>query len=401
MIKRKLYFEKINKFIDEEEVKVICGVRRCGKTVFLKQIIEELITKYNVNSENIFYFSLESAQYSKIKNYQDLNDYIFKKTKNIKGKIYLFFDEIQMIENWERSINAYRIDLDADIYITGSNSKLLSGELSSLLSGRFIKIEMYPFSFNEVISYYNERNIKIHEDKLFNHYLKYGGLPRVLNFEEEEKIAYLEDIYSTIVLKDIILRNNIRDVNFLEHLIKFMIVNSGHLFSINSIRKYLKHDNISVSTNTIGNYLNYMVDAYILLKAPREEIKTKKILSSNEKYYSIDSGFYEIQSGIQKSRGQLIENIVYLELIRRNYKVTVGNINKVEVDFVCKKNNIIKYIQVSETIMDETTRKHEFNSLKQIKDNYPKYILTLDNWDYSKDGIKHINIIDFLKNEEL
>ena len=246
MIKRKLYFEKINKFIDEEEVKVICGVRRCGKTVFLKQIIEELITKYNVNSENIFYFSLESAQYSKIKNYQDLNDYIFKKTKNIKGKIYLFFDEIQMIENWERSINAYRIDLDADIYITGSNSKLLSGELSSLLSGRFIKIEMYPFSFNEVISYYNERNIKIHEDKLFNHYLKYGGLPRVLNFEEEEKIAYLEDIYSTIVLKDIILRNNIRDVNFLEHLIKFMIVNSGHLFSINSIRKYLKHDNISV-----------------------------------------------------------------------------------------------------------------------------------------------------------
>ena len=218
-----------------------------------------------------------------------------KKMELMIAIYYLFFDEIQLIKDWQKSINAYRIDLDADIYITGSNSEILSGELATLLSGRYIKIEMFPFSFNEILEYHKMKNGQItsnDEIKIFNEYMKYGGLPRTLNFNEEEKIDYLTDIFSTIVLKDIISRNNIRDVVFLERLIKFIIVNTGEIFSVNSIRNFLKHEGISVSTNTISNYLKQIEDAYIIIKSKREEIKTKKILTTNEKYYCIDPGFY-------------------------------------------------------------------------------------------------------------
>jgi len=361
---RESYLKKIRKFIDEEEIKVITGLRRSGKTYFLKQIMNELKEK-GINDSNIVYLPLESAKYDTIKNYKDLNNLIFNMTKDIKGKIYLFFDEIQLINDWQKSINSYRIDLDADIYLTGSNSQLLSGELATLLSGRYIKIEIYPFSFNEILEYkkIKFREISLSDEtKIFNKYMKYGGLPRTLNFDEEEKIDYLSDIYSTIVLKDIISKNNIRDIAFLERLIKFMIVNTGEIFSINSIRKYLKHEGISVSTNTISNYLKHIEDAYILIKSKREEIKTKKILTTNEKYYCIDQGFYELQTGFNKSREKILENIVFLELLRRKYKITVGNIDGLEVDFICRKPNKTIYIQVSESILDETTRNREFKS---------------------------------------
>ena len=403
MIIRESYLKKIRKFIDEEEIKVITGLRRSGKTYFLKQIMNEL-KENGINNSNIIYLPLESAKYDTIKNHKDLNNLIFNKTKDIKGKIYLFFDEIQLINDWQKSINSYRIDLDADIYLTGSNSQILSGELATLLSGRYIKIEIYPFSFNEILEYKKIKFGEISlsdETKIFNEYVKYGGLPRTLNFDEEEKIDYLSDIYSTIVLKDIISKNNIRDIAFLERLIKFMIVNTGEIFSINSIRKYLKHEGISVSTNTISNYLKQIEDAYILIKSKREEIKTKKILTTNEKYYCIDPGFYELQTGLNKSRGKILENIVFLELLRRKYKITIGNIDGLEVDFICRKPNKTIYIQVSEIILDETTRNREFRSLEKINDNYPKYVLTLDNWDYSKNGIIHLNIINFLKDTSI
>lgn len=400
---RESYLKKIRKFIDEEEIKVITGLRRSGKTYFLKQIMNELKEK-GINDSNIIYLPLESVKYDTIKNYKDLNNLIFNMTKDIKGKIYLFFDEIQLINDWQKSINSYRIDLDADIYLTGSNSQILSGELATLLSGRYIKIEIYPFSFNEILEYKKIKFGEISlsdETKIFNEYMKYGGLPRTLNFDEEEKIDYLSDIYSTIVLKDIISKNNIRDIAFLERLIKFMIVNTGEIFSINSIRKYLKHEGISVSTNTISNYLKHIEDAYILIKSKREEIKTKKILTTNEKYYCIDPGFYELQTGFNKSREKILENIVFLELLRRKYKISVGNIDGLEVDFICRKPNKTIYIQVSESILDETTRNREFRSLEKINDNYPKYVLTLDNWDYSKNGIIHLNIINFLKDTSI
>ena len=403
MIIRESYLRKVRKFIGEEEIKVIAGLRRSGKTYFLKQIISEL-KENGINDDNIIYLPLESAKYDSIKNHEDLNDYVFEKCGNIKGKVYLFFDEIQLVEDWQKSINAYRIDLDADIYITGSNSQILSGELATLLSGRYIKIDMFPFSFNEVLDYHKSRLGQINpndELRIFNEYVKYGGLPRTLNFDDEEKIDYLTDIYSTIVLKDIISRNSIRDVAFLERLIKFMIVNTGEIFSVNSIRNFLKHEGISVSTNTISNYLRQIENAYILIKSKREEIKTKNILTTNEKYYCIDPGFYELQTGFNKSRGKILENIVFLELLRRNYNVTVGNIDGMEIDFVCRKPNKTIYIQVSESILDENTRKREFRSLEKINDNYQKYILTLDDWDYSYNGINHMNIVDFLKDSDI
>ncbi|WP_346662273.1 ATP-binding protein [uncultured Methanobrevibacter sp.] len=403
MIIRESYLKKIRKFIDEEEIKVITGLRRSGKTYFLKQIINELKQR-GLSDSNIIYLPLESARYDKIKTHEDLNELVFKEAEKIEGKIYLFFDEIQLVQDWQKSINAYRIDLDADIYITGSNSQILSGELATLLSGRYVKIEIFPFSFNEVLDYHKMKGGEISADdemRIFNEYMKYGGLPRTLNFNEEEKIDYLNDIFSAIVLKDIISRNKIRDVVFLERLIKYMIVNTGGNFSVNSIRNYLKHEGISVSTNTISNYLRQIEDAYILIKSRREEIKTKKIFTTNEKYYCIDSGFYEIQTGFNKSRGRILENIVFLELLRRNYKISIGSIDGLEVDFVCRKPNKTIYIQVSESILDEDTRNREFKSLEKINDNYPKYILTLDNWDYSRNGIIHMNVIGFLKDEDI
>ena len=314
----------------------------------------------------------------------------------------MFFDEIQLVDNWEKSINAYRIDLDCDIYITGSNSKLLSGELSTLISGRYVKIDVYPFSFKEILQYFKQKNLEMDEKEIFNKYLKFGGLPRILKFDDEEKLDYLEDIYSTIILKDIISRNNIRNIHLLERLMKFTISNIGQTNSMESIRKYLIHEDINVSGNTIANYLKYAGEAYILLKAQKEEIKTKKLLTINEKYYCVDTGFYELQTGIEKSRGQILENVVFLELKRRGYKITVGNINGLEIDFIARKPNETVYIQVSETIKDENTRKREFKPFKYIQDNYPKYILTLDDdWDYSFNGIIHLDILTFLKDDTI
>lgn len=401
MIKRELYLEKIRKFINEEEIKVITGLRRSGKTCLLKQIIEEL-KSLGVNDENILYLPLESARYDDIKDYKDLNEFIFEKCENIQGKIYLLFDEIQLIEKWEKSINAYRIDLNCDIYITGSNSKLLSGELATLISGRYIKIEVLPFSFNEILEYADNDMDPYEEKELFKKYLTYGGLPRTLKFEEEEKLDYLEDVYSSIVLKDIISRNNIRNVHLLERLIKFVIANIGHTHSMESIRDYLIHENIDASTTTLTNYIQYALDAYIILKVPREDLKLKKILTINEKYYCIDLGFYTLQTGIRLSRGQILENIVFLELKRRGYKITVGLVKGKEIDFVIRKHNKTAYIQVAESIRDEKTREREFAPYKNIKDNYPKYVLSIDDdWDYSDNGIIHLNIMDFLKGNEI
>lgn len=402
MLRRTLYLNKLDKFKDSDLIKVITGVRRSGKTCLLKQYIDDLKNQ-GIPEKNIIFISLESANFDFLKEYTDLNQYIFNKTANIKGKIYIFIDEIQMIDSWQKSVNSFRVDLDADIYITGSNSKILSGELATLIAGRYINIEVFPFSYRELLNYYSQKRDLTSKDEIdiFNQYITYGGFPGNLIFDDEGKIDYLNDIFNSIILKDIILRNKIKNIDFLERLIKFVISNIGQIFSINSIRKYLKHENISVSTNTLSNYLNNCLNAYLLLKASREEIKTKKILTINEKYYCIDPGFYRLKVGSKASMSQILENIVYLELIRKNYNVTVGNINNTEVDFICKRFDKTIYIQVSESIIDENTRNREFKSLISIKDNYPKYILTLDSFDYSKDGIIHKNIIDFLKEDNI
>lgn len=399
MIKRKFYLEKIVKLIDTEDIKVITGVRRCGKTVLLKQIIDELENR-GIASENIIYMSFESSKYKNIRNDDDLDEFIFSKTNNLNGKIYLLFDEIQKVKNWEVSLNSYRVDLECDIYITGSNSQLLSGELATLISGRYISINMLPFSFKELIQYYDEMHEKIDEIKLFEQYLSYGGFPGLLNYENEEKEKYLYDLYSTIVLNDILYKNKVKDLDLLERLMEFMISNIGKLFSANSISKYIKNENRKTTPHTIINYMDYARNAFIFYQIKRENIKQKRKLLISDKYYLVDSGFYFIFNGsTQRNWGQLLENIVFLELIRQGHSITIGKIQDLEVDFVCRKANQIKYIQVSQSILDENTRKREFKSLEKISDSYPKYVISMDSFDFSANGIIHLNIIDFLKSE--
>lgn len=399
MIKRKFYLEKIVKLIDTEDIKVITGVRRCGKTVLLKQIIDELENR-GIASENIIYMSFESSKYKNIRNDDDLDEFIFSKTNNLNGKIYLLFDEIQKVKNWEVSLNSYRVDLECDIYITGSNSQLLSGELATLISGRYISINMLPFSFKELIQYYDEMHENIDEIKLFEQYLSYGGFPGLLNYENEEKEKYLYDLYSTIVLNDILYKNKVKDLDLLERLMEFMISNIGQLFSANSISKYIKNENLKTTPHTIINYMDYARNAFIFYQIKRENIKQKRKLLISDKYYLVDSGFYFIFNGsTQRNWGQLLENIVFLELIRQGYSITIGKIQDLEVDFVCRKANQIKYIQVSQSILDENTRKREFKSLEKISDSYPKYVISMDSFDFSANGIIHLNIIDFLKSE--
>lgn len=399
MIKRKFYLEKIVKLIDTEDIKVMTGVRRCGKTVLLKQIIDELENR-GIASENIIYMSFESSKYKNIRNDNDLDEFIFSKTNNLNGKIYLLFDEIQKVKNWEVSLNSYRVDLECDIYITGSNSQLLSGELATLISGRYISINMLPFSFKELIQYYDEMHENIDEIKLFEQYLSYGGFPGLLNYENEEKEKYLYDLYSTIVLNDILYKNKVKDLDLLERLMEFMISNIGQLFSANSISKYIKNENRKTTPHTIINYMDYARNAFIFYQIKRENIKQKRKLLISDKYYLVDSGFYFIFNGsTQRNWGQLLENIVFLELIRQGYSITIGKIQDLEVDFVCRKANQIKYIQVSQSILDENTRKREFKSLEKISDSYPKYVISMDSFDFSANGIIHLNIIDFLKSE--
>lgn len=399
MIKRKFYLEKIVKLIDTEDIKVITGVRRCGKTVLLKQIIDELENR-GIASENIIYMSFESSKYKNIRNDDDLDEFIFSKTNNLNGKIYLLFDEIQKVKNWEVSLNSYRVDLECDIYITGYNSQLLSGELATLISGRYISINMLPFSFKELIQYYDEMHENIDEIQLFEQYLSYGGFPGLLNYENEEKEKYLHDLYSTIVLNDILYKNKVKDLDLLERLMEFMISNIGQLFSANSISKYIKNENRKTTPHTIINYMDYARNAFIFYQIKRENIKQKRKLLISDKYYLVDSGFYFIFNGpTQRNWGQLLENIVFLELIRQGYSITIGKIQDLEVDFVCRKANQIKYIQVSQSILDENNRKREFKSLEKISDSYPKYVISMDSFDFSANGIIHLNIIDFLKSE--
>lgn len=405
MIEREIYLDKIEDLIDTDLVKVIVGVRRCGKTCLLRSI-KQLLIKKGVNNNNIIYISFESFKYSHINDYADLNKFIVDKIKKIQGKIYFLFDEIQEVKHWEKSVNAYRVDFDCDIYITGSNSNLLSGELATLLAGRYIEINVYPFSFNEILKYNkNINNVPIDkskEDELFNEFLIYGGFPEIQELPKESKVNYLNSTYDSIVLRDILNRYSIRDVDMLNRLFDFAISCVGQVFSANSISKYLKREKRSLTVNKVINYLSYLQDANILFKSKREDLVGKKVLTIAEKYYIVDQGFYTRLVGLNNiNYSQILKNIVFIELLRRDYEVTVGKINNNEVDFVCKRFDKTIYIQVSASILDENTRNREFKSLEKINDFYPRYVLSLDTINFSQEGIIHMNVIDFLKDTSI
>lgn len=402
MIKRELYLEKIRRLINTEPIKIITGVRRSGKTYLLHSIKEELIEQ-GISKENIFLISFESQKYNKIQNFMELDVCVNNLIKNTSGKLYLLFDEIQNIMGWEKSINSYRLDFDCDIYITGSNSELLSGELATLIAGRYFHIDVYPFSFKEFLQYKKEINsidIKNKELQLFNEYVKYGGMPSLQQVQDIDKFSYLEDIYSTILLKDIISRHNLRNAEILNRILTFIISNIGQSVSANGISKYLKHENLKVSADTVLNYLSFSQNACFIHEAKKENLKGKKVLKTNGKYYLVDHGFNQAIIGKDmENTGQILENIVYIELLRRGYEVKVGDINGKEVDFVCNKADRKIYIQVTYLLSGKETVKREFGSLRAIGDDYEKYVLSMDNLDFSNTGIKHMNIIEFLKND--
>lgn len=397
MITRELYLNKIIDAKDTEFIKVITGVRRSGKSTLLL-MFKEYLLQNNVKEENIIYMNFESAMYDDIKNYKDLYMYVKEKIKN--EKVYLLLDEVQNVEAWEKAINSFKVDFNVDIYITGSNAYLLSSELSTLLSGRYIEIKMYPLSFKEYLTFNNYTRDNI--DDKFNEYLKYGGLPAITLIKDKSELvlSYLNDIYNTIVKKDIIDRNNIKDAVLLENIIKYLANNIGSPVSSTKISDYLNSNKIAEKSNhqTIDNYLNMLENSFIMYKADRTDIRNKSLLKTLGKYYISDTGIRNIILGFRNiDEGHLLENVVYLELLRRGYRVNIGKSGDFEVDFVAENPHDIKYYQVSKTLSTEDVLNRELRSLNSIDDNYEKIILTMDrsiNKDYN--GIKVINLIDWL-----
>jgi hypothetical protein len=384
--------------IDNDLIKVITGIRRCGKSYMLGLIQEELI-KRGVKPYNIILINFDSKNYKNITNNNELDKTVEKLIKNKKGKVYLFFDEIKNVKKWERSIAGYKVDYDCDIYITGSNSNLLSGELATHLTGRYYEIKMYPFSYREFLEY-KEKSSSL---EMFHEYLQFGGLPQTFQLDEHQKINYLEDLFNSIFYMDIVKRYQIRDIDILERLTTFIFDNIGNIFSASRIAEYYKKEmNIKISNKTITNYLKYLENACFIKKVKREDLEGKSILKYNEKYYVTDHGFCEAKAqGNIDNIGRVMENIVYFEFLRRGWKVTVGKTSDYEVDFVCKKHKQTIYVQVSYLLESEETLEREFRPLERIRDNYPKYIISMDQFDRSRDGIRNVNLLDFLTDYDL
>jgi len=398
IIQRQDYIEKIKPFINKHIIKVLIGTRRSGKSTILKQIIDSLLSD-GIPHENIVWINFELSDYFEITDIEKLEDYISSQIENVDGKIYLFFDEIQVVPQWEKLINSYFAKENFDIYITGSNSKLLSAEFSTYLSGRYVELNIYPFSFREYIGY-NEitDDFKSH----FYKYLEDGGMPSTYDYGGDDKKLVLMDLYNSIVLKDIIQRNNVKNIDLLDRIIRFVMYNVGQQFSANKVYKRLKQNMVNLSVNTIYNYLKFFENACLIYPVKREDLKGKKILKYDEKYYLCDLGFRQaIIGNNQRDITRVIENIVYMELLRRGYEITIGKVDNLEVDFVCKKQNKPIYIQVSYLLASEETVEREFKPLKNISDNYPKYVVTMDDADMSHEGIEHLNLVDFLLGDEI
>ena len=401
MIKRENYLSKIRPFINQTElVKVIVGVRRSGKSVMLELIKEELFSS-GVPIENTISINFEDMSYSGLRNAQALHDELKKRIEGINGRAYLFLDEIQEVDEWERCINSLRVNSDADIYITGSNATLLSGEYATVLSGRYVEFTVYPFSFAEYCEIRNSGTEKNDARTLFTEYVKYGGLPFLASvpLDGQAKSQYLKDIYASVIIKDIVKRNKLRDVELLERILAYAAANIGRIFSANSISAYFKNEKRPVSVDTVINYLSSCEKAFLFHRISRVDLEGKELLKLNEKYYLSDHGFRQAICGTnQKDIELILENIVCLEMLRRGYKVMIGKLNDKEIDFVCDKNGKRIYVQVTYMLASEKTLMREFGAYDGIRDNYPKYVVSMDDFDMSQNGIIHMNIRDFLLN---
>lgn len=395
MIIREKYLSKIREFYDSNLIKIITGIRRCGKSVLLKQIMNELKDN-GVKENHIIYINFEDVEYSFIADYLDLNKYVKAKIADNK-KYYLFFDEIQMVEKWEKTVNSFKATLNVSIFVTGSNSKLLSGELATLLSGRYVSFKVQPFTFSEVVKLKNLKDKRDIEDA-FDDYLLWGGLPQRFEFKTSDGMKiYLTDVFDAIVLKDIVKRHNIKNITLFQRVIEYLITNPSQAFSPSKMMGEFERAKIPMSTKTVYECLDYAEEAFLMNKVHAYDIRGKRILSRNDKYYLTDLGLGQILNVNKKKQyGAYLENIVYNELIYRGYNVSIGSNNGQEIDFVAVKNNLIEYYQVTYSLQDEKTEEREFGAYKNIDDNFPKYVISIDKLDYSQNGIIHKNIIDWL-----
>ena len=392
---RPKYLKQITQFVDKPVIKVLTGMRRVGKSTLLTMIKDEILK--NIPDNNKIYLNFESAELFDITTAKALHTYLQPLIKRTKGKIYFFFDEIQMVSGWERVVNGLSVDKDCDIYITGSNSTLISGDLATLLSGRYTAFEIYPFTFGEFMQIF--KNKKIPKETLFDKFIQLGGMPFLHYFDLDEvpSFKYLNDVYNTVLVKDVLQYNNIRDVDIFNRILSYVLENIGHTFSANSIKNYFKNEKRAVSIDTVLNYLEYCKNAFIIKKVSRYDIAGKKLLKVDEKYYVTDHGFRQAQGfSNTKDIERTLENIVFIELASRGYEVKIGKLKDREIDFIAQKNNRIFYYQVAYMLTDEKTREREFGVYKSIEDNFPKYVLSMDHFDFSRDGVIHKNIIDFL-----
>ena len=395
MLKRVKYLNELIEAKDLNLIKVIIGVRRCGKSTLLLQYKDYLLDN-GVNETDVVYMSFESAEWYDIKDYRDLYNYVKSKYKN--KKLYLLLDEVQNVEKWEKAVNSFLVDIKCDIYVTGSNAKLLSSELTTLVAGRVYTIKMYPFSFAEYIEALKDSNKSKYE--LFDDYLKYGGMPMLIDMNDNErlKVNYLSDIKDVVLKKDIIARNKIKDVVFLDNLLRYMSTVIGTLINPNTISDFMKKNGSSLDNETVDKYLKMIENAYFIYRVPRYELKGKQLLKTQGKYYFVDNGLKNVLAGFASyDSGSSYENIIFMELLRRGYEVYVGKYNDLEIDFVATSPNEKIYYQVTRSLLSEEVENREKKSLLAINDNYKKVILTMDmTFNKSIEGIEVKNIIDFL-----
>ena len=394
MIQRPEYLEKLKKFKDKDLIKVVTGIRRCGKSTLL-EMYRNYLTNIGVEQEQIISVNLEDLKYNFIKDYMDLYNYISDKLI-LDKKNYIFIDEIQIIPNFQKVADSLYINKNVDLYITGSNANLLSSELATLLSGRYIEIKMLPLSFKEYKETININDL----EEVYKRYISLGSFPYTVNLEEDEISIYLGSLYNDIIIKDVMLRKGISDEAMLKSVANFALDNIGNLISINSIANTMTSDGRQINVRTVEKYLNGFTESFFLYKANRYDIKGKQYLKTGEKYYVSDLGLRYFMLGRKLGdRGHILENIVYLELLRRGYEVYVGKVDEYEVDFVAINSNGKKYVQVCETLKDNENKilKRELNSLQKINDNYEKMILTMDKMPMSnEEGIIIRNVLELL-----
>ena len=397
MLKREIYLRKIRDFYDSDLIKILVGIRRCGKSVILEQIMEELKNK-GVEESHIIYVNFEFIEFEDLTNYKELNKYI--KDKIIDDKLYyLFFDEIQNVDNFEKVINSLRASKKVSIFITGSNSRLLSEELSTLLSGRYVSFKINPLSYKEVLELLG---IDKSTDEIFLDYLKWGSLPNRFEFKKDEAIKnYLYGVFDSIILRDVVERLKIRDTNLFNLILQYVIDTIGREFSAENIMNFLKNEGRDVSTLTIYSYLDALCKALLIRKVYRYDVHGRAVLKTLNKYYVTDLGIAQIKNNkTDFDKSYAIENIVYNDLIIKGYDVYTGKTKKGEIDFVATKPDKKIYIQVAFSIPHEETKIREFGAYDVINDNYPKYVITMDKMTYDYNGIKHVNLIDFLLDDE-